>query len=114
MSAQPRFSERAVVYLEDFDRRAADDRPLSLRTSPAVCHGHGDDAIAYDGPHLIICGYRGTCGTATINDPVKVTVGETSFLMRREDFDRIKSAGIDLLLVLAPSRQRAMHFLTIT
>jgi hypothetical protein len=115
MIALPRFSEHAVAYLEDFDRRYAgqNDTPLALRLESRIWMGPDEDEIRYTGPHLQVYGRAGTHGSATITDPVNVPVGNSSFLMSRCDVERIGSASIDLLRVHSASGKAFTYVLTI-
>jgi hypothetical protein len=116
MIALPRFSDQAVTYLEDFDRRSADqnDTPVALRLHSRMWMGPDEDEIRYTAPHLRVYGRAGTHGSATITDPVNVPVGNSSFLMSRSDVGRIGSASIDLLRVHSASGDAFNYVLTIS
>lgn len=112
----PRFSERAVAHIEDFDARHPDDAPLRLWLQPSLWWGNDDrpeDAITYDGPNLCICGRDGTAGSATLKNPVTLPVGGCEVVMSPADYEQTKGIFVDLLPLSSSSGNTRMFILAL-
>jgi hypothetical protein len=107
----PRFSPRAIKYLEDFDVRP-EEMPLGLKLEDGLCCGSGDELKTYDGPHLQPYGHGGTY-SASCTDPITVSVGNRSFVMSAADIQATGGRYVELLPVQAMSGLSFMYVLAI-
>jgi hypothetical protein len=108
----PRFSDRAVKYLEEFSARP-EEVPLSLHLEQILSCGAGDDTISYDGPHLKLYTRSGIYGLAALPDPVTtIAVGSRSFVMSISDVQAVGGRYVELLPVHS-SRGGYMYVLAI-